>query len=520
MFKQELIARKIVSTFGVDGEQDLMDASNSTKKLLETWESIPSRAFLGCYSAALHELRRLEEELNINDVQEQCLSKFNANDALKNLEQLEIGKARIESSDLKKLAWISYNPERNANYIDNLKLELSKGIIRSPLYGVPVGIKDIFDVEGFRSTWGSQSRKNTPPAESDGDLARALRKSGCVIVGKQHTAELAMSPTGFNDYYGQGQNPLHPDRISGGSSSGAAMSVAAGHVLLAFGSDTGGSVRLPAALCGLVGLKPTNGRFSMNGGMPLSVSLDCPGPIAKTVEMCGLGYLAMTGKWPRTANDFYLPWRYFDPEKSSVSFPEFSGVQYVSREVAELAQKLRSYLDSRGVQTRTVSEPDLTTESSLANVVLSVEALLAHGAYLAECPKLIGRQVRRRLLKGLYIDSNAYASAMLYRSYYLSEFLKKSFAGSRVLVLPVTPAAAPLVNETLTGTLKEVEEKFSELSSWTRAINYLGLPSITLPLGSDPDGLPLGLQLVGRPYDEEHLITIAQDIERGINNEF
>jgi aspartyl-tRNA(Asn)/glutamyl-tRNA(Gln) amidotransferase subunit A len=152
--------------------------------------------------------------------------------------------------------------------------------------------------------------------------------------------------------------------------------------------------------------------------------------------------------------------------------------------------------------------------------VLSVEALLAHGAYLAECPKLIGRQVRRRLLKGLYIDSNAYASAMLYRSYYLSEFLKKSFAGSRVLVLPVTPAAAPLVNETLTGTLKEVEEKFSELSSWTRAINYLGLPSITLPLGSDPDGLPLGLQLVGRPYDEEHLITIAQDIERGINNEF
>lgn len=101
MFKQELIATKIVSTFGVDGEQDLMDASNSTKKLLETWESIPSRAFLGCYSAALHELRCLEEELNINDVHEQCLSKFNANDALNNLEQLEIGKARIESSDLK-----------------------------------------------------------------------------------------------------------------------------------------------------------------------------------------------------------------------------------------------------------------------------------------------------------------------------------------------------------------------------------------------------------------------------------
>lgn len=520
MFKQELIAEKVISKFGDDGRKDLLDSRNAIEELSSFVNASTSGAVIGSYSATLQKYQSSAEEIEKKCPQEKCFVNYNKNDALKNIDLLDVSTARVRESDLKDLIWMSYSPEKDFEYIARLKDEASKGALRSPLHGLPVGVKDIFDVEGFQSTWGSKSRSTTPCSRSDGDLAKELKRSGCVIVGKQHTAELAMSPTGFNDYYGQGINPLHADRISGGSSSGAAMSVAAGHVPLAFGSDTGGSVRLPAALCGLVGLKPTNSRFTMNGGMPLSASLDCPGPIAKTVEMCGLGYMAMTGNWKGESNKFYMPWRDFDPELSSAAFPKFLGIQNVSREVEDLAKNLRSYLNTRGVRTSTVDEPDLTIESSLANMILSVEALLAHYSCLSRTPELIGRQVRRRLLKGLYVDTESYAKALLYRSYYLENFIQRSFGESRVLVLPVTPGSAPLVTETLTGEPKEDEKKFAELSVWTRAINYLGVPSITLPLGFDQEGLPIGLQIVGRPYDELHLIAFAYDVEKGIKNGF
>lgn len=329
-------------------------------------------------------------------------------------EEISNSLLKIERSGIKDLIWFEHIERGSNEDIERLKNEAREGHYRSPLHGLPVGIKDIYDAQGFRSTWGSKHRANSSQCSTDSDLSSSLKKSGCVILGKQHTAELAMSPTGFNENFGQGINPNHPDYISGGSSSGAAMSVAAKQVSLAYGSDTGGSVRLPAALCGLVGMKPTHGRFRMRGAMPLSPSLDCPGPIAHSVDLCGMGFMAMAADWPLSDGLFLCPWRKLDEEDASVSIPDISASKHASSSVKSIFSNIGSKMEKMKIASTFCREPDMLNVSAMANIILSVEALSIHKKMLQSSPELFGRQVRRRLLKVSLLMKNT----MLRLNYY------------------------------------------------------------------------------------------------------
>ena len=188
---------------------------------------------------------------------------------------------RIDHAAPARLAWRQVDADgalARARYLDN---ERSLGRVRGPLHGVPLGLKDMFDRRGHVSAWGSAMRSGAAAASEDATIVQRLEAAGAIVLGTQHMAEFAMSPTGLNAGLGPGRNPWNMEHVSGGSSSGAGMSVGAGHVPLAIGSDTGGSVRLPAAMCGVSGLKPTQYRISAAGVMPLSPSLDCVGPLGQ-----------------------------------------------------------------------------------------------------------------------------------------------------------------------------------------------------------------------------------------------
>ena len=201
----------------------------------------------------------------------------------------------IDASELGKLAWREIDRAEALTCARSLDAGHANGLTRGLLQGIPVGIKDMFDRQGHVAGWGSRMRAHEAPATQDATIVTRLRAAGAVIVGVQHMAEFAMSPTGLNATYGPGRNPWNIDHVCGGSSSGGGMTVGAGHVPLAIGSDTGGSVRLPAAFCGVPGMKPTQYRVSLAGAMPLSPNLDTLGPLAESVALCGRALMALSG---------------------------------------------------------------------------------------------------------------------------------------------------------------------------------------------------------------------------------
>lgn len=422
--------------------------------------------------------------------------------------------ARIQAGGALSAAWLWLDKAGAQERAAALDAELAGGGVTGPLQGLPIGYKDMFDRRGRRAGWGSVARDDVAPASRDATIVTRLERAGGVLLGALHMAEFAMSPTGLNDHLGHGCNPHHIEYVSGGSSSGAGMVVGAGQVPLAIGSDTGGSVRLPAALCGVAGLKPTQFRVSVFGAMPLSPSLDCIGPLAHSADLCGSALAAMAGADPHDRSCVDMPfcdgaWRGRSAADFTVAIPRLEQGDHVSAEMLAVVRHARAVLAEAGVRFVEVPLPDLALYGQLGSVLLAAESAALHREGMLRRPHMFGRQVRRRLSRGLLLSGQDYFDALRLRAPLLRGFMREVLGGADALLLPTTPAAAPRIKDTIGSDHARLEREFGKLSYWTRGINYLGLPALSLPAGRDAAGLPLGVQLVGAPFDEARILAIA-----------
>ncbi|KQP39868.1 amidase [Pseudorhodoferax sp. Leaf274] len=390
------------------------------------------------------------------------------------------------------------------------------GRVQRPLLGLAYARKDMFDRAGEPSECGSRILRGHV-ADATATVLERLDAAGAIDLGALHMAEFAMSPTGFNAHWGHGRNPWSGSHVSGGSSSGSGVAVAAGLVGAALGSDTGGSVRLPAAICGVTGLKPTQHLVSVHGVMPLAPSLDCVGFLAPSAHACARLLSAVSGPDPRdpacldVARADYAAGIGAPLDGSiQVAVPRLPADAPASDEVRAMLAAVVEQLRAQGVRIAEVTLPDLAELGLLCTLVLGAEAASIHRRWLAERPQDYGEQVRRRLERGLLYPAAHYVDALRLRPVLLQRFLAQCLPGdTQALLLPVLPHAVPTIAETTAGSDDEIEQRFGHFSFWTRAINYLGVPALALPAGRTGNGLPNGVQLVGRPCGERALLRIG-----------
>ncbi len=370
--------------------------------------------------------------------------------------------------------------------------ELRQGIDRGPLHGIPVAIKDLFDVAGHVTTAGAHPGFRPPPAKADCDVVARLRVGGAVFLGKTALHEWALGFSTNNEHFGPSRNPHDPARIPGGSSGGSAAALAAGLAPLALGTDTGGSIRVPAALCGVVGLKPTYGLVSLGGVTPLSRSLDHAGPMATTVEDTFLMLEAMC--------DF----RRGAAPRARVLIPEGSMFDDVDPEIEGLVRAAAARLG----ETERVNLGDMGAVLRASTVILYSEAATFHEERLTDHPDWFGSSVRERLPLGLTYQAAEYARAREVQREWTAT-LTRLLGEDAVLALPTTLVPATPIGD------PEGAELSRLMSRLTAPFNLAGAPALSVPVGR-VRGLPAGMQLVAAPGCEALLWEAGQRLEAGV----
>jgi aspartyl-tRNA(Asn)/glutamyl-tRNA(Gln) amidotransferase subunit A len=395
---------------------------------------------------------------------------------------------------------------------------LAKGGGRGALHGVPLAHKDMYYDAGRVVTCGSKIRRDFVASTTSTALQR-LKDAGTVRLGTLQMAEFAYGPTGHNAHFGAVHNPWRFDHITGGSSSGSGAAVAARLTFAALGSDTGGSVRMPAHFCGVTGLKTTVGRISRAGAMPLSQSLDTVGPLARTAGDCALLLGLMAGADPAdpTAVGGPLP-DYMaaaqQPVKGlTIGIPTAFYVDDLDPEVARIIDETVAVLKREGATIVQVELPDQRQLAAASQLVLAVEAAAFHKRWMIERPQDYGPQVLMRLQNGLAVPAVSYLEAMRWRGPALAAHLA-AVNGVDAVIAPVAPVAAPTIAESDVGNSPGADAVIQRLTRFTRPVNYLGLPSLAVPSGFTRDGLPVGMQLIGRPFDEATLLRIGAAFQR------
>jgi len=395
---------------------------------------------------------------------------------------------------------------------------LARGNSGGALHGVPLAHKDMYYDAGKVVTCGSKIRRDFVATTTSTALQR-LKDSGTIRLGSLQMSEFAYGPTGHNAHFGAVHNPWAIDHITGGSSSGSGSAVAARLTFAALGSDTGGSIRMPAHFCGVTGLKTTVGRISRAGAMPLSQSLDTVGPLARTAEDCALLLGLMAGADPAdpTAIAGSLP-DYMAATRGqikglTIGVPTAFYVDDLDPEVARILDETVAVLKREGAKIVQVELPDQRQLTAACQFVLAVEAAAFHKRWMIERPQDYGPQVLMRLQNGLAIPGVSYLEVMRWRGPALAAHLA-AVDGVDAVLAPVAPVAAPTIAESDVGNSPDAEAVIQRLTRFTRPINYLGLPSLSIPAGFTDRGLPVGMQLVGRSFDEAMLLRIGAAFQR------
>jgi aspartyl-tRNA(Asn)/glutamyl-tRNA(Gln) amidotransferase subunit A len=415
-------------------------------------------------------------------------------------------------------AFMTIEPEAALAAADAADAKLAKGNAGGALHGVPLAHKDMYYDAGHVVTCGSKIRREFVATTTSTALQR-LKDAGTVRLGSLQMSEFAYGPTGHNAHYGPVRNPWAFDRITGGSSSGSGSAVAARLTFAALGSDTGGSIRMPAHFCGVTGLKTTYGRISRAGAMPLSQSLDTVGPLARSAEDCALLMSLMAGADPEDPTAVagpvpdYVAATRETLKGLSIGVPSSFYVDDLDPEVAAALDETMAVLKREGAQIVKVELPDQRQLSAACQIVLAVEATAFHKRWLIERPQDYGAQVLMRLQNGLAIPGVSYLEAMRWRGPALAAHLA-AVAGVDAVISPVAPVAAPTIAESDIGNSPGAEAVIQRLTRFTRTINYLGLPSLAIPVGFTPAGLPVGMQLIGRSFDEAMLLRIGAAFQR------
>lgn len=393
---------------------------------------------------------------------------------------------------------------------------LARGEATGALHGVPLAHKDMYDRAGFVTGCGSKIRA-THRATQTSTVMQRLETAGAISIGRLNMSEFAMGPTGYNHHHGRALNPIDPARITGGSSSGSGSAVGAGVVLAALGSDTGGSIRLPAACCGVVGIKPTQGRVSRHGVMPLSFSQDCVGPLARSVEDAYRILQIIAGPDGEDTTCVAAP--QLEPLTEDVSHLRVGllggmfeqGLDDVVTSALETCALVLAKEVKWLGKAATVEMPDI---AELANVVAMAEAGTVHFNWMQKCPEDYGPQIRMRLSQSLAIPAPIYLRALQMRSVMLESFLTVAFGSADVLIAPIMPFLPPLSGEVDVGTSARMNTVVSAMTSFTRPFSFLGLPVVTLPVAASATDLPIAIQVIARPWREDLAASVARRLER------
>jgi aspartyl-tRNA(Asn)/glutamyl-tRNA(Gln) amidotransferase subunit A len=400
-----------------------------------------------------------------------------------------------------------------------LDAEIAQGRVRGPLAGVPMAHKDMYYREGVASSCGSRITRERP-APSTATALKRLDTAGALQFGVLNMTEFAYGPTGHNYHYGHCRNAWHPDYITGGSSSGAGTSVAARANFAALGSDTGGSIRLPAHFCGITGIKTTYGRVSRAGAMPLSFSMDTVGPLARTVEDCALilGVIAGSDAADPTASrqpvPDYLAALGRPVRGLRIGVPK--GYFYDGADPA-IEQLVRSSLEvfrSLGCQVVEVGVPAIEPWNQAGTAIIAAEAAALHANWLRERPQDYSEQVRARLELGAAVAATQYINALRLRDQALKIWLAEVMSEVDAVHAPCVTFATPTIAETDVGGGQKMSQVLAQVTRLMRPVNYLGLPSLAVPCGFQPHGLPCAFQLIGRPFDEALLFRLGHAYQR------
>lgn len=395
----------------------------------------------------------------------------------------------------------------------------------SPLDGIPVALKDIFLCNGMPTSGGSPLLMDLLPQE-DGFAVARLRAAGAVVVGKTNTHEAALGTTTVNPHFGATRNPWDPARVAGGSSGGSAAALAAGLAYGATGSDTGGSIRIPAALCGVVGIKPTFGRVGRSGVVPLSWSLDHVGPMARTVEDVALLLEIMAGHDPHDPGSSVQDPLHVTPGLRQgvaglrIGMPRRFFVEQLDPQVLEAYHRALEVLEALGARVVEVDWPSREEAEDILAVttlIMSTEGAAWHEPLLRQHAHRYGDDVRHRLQMGLQVTAREYLKALRIGRW-LQERLSRVFDAVDVVATPTCPVTAFPIGAREIQVLNMVVGAPASLSRFTRLANLTGWPAVSVPCARDRDGLPVGLQLMGRPWDETTLLRVAwaYEQERGV----
>ena len=430
--------------------------------------------------------------------------------AKREISSLELTRAqleRIRAWDGKINAFITLTEAAALQAAREAQSEIQVEAPRSPLHGVPLALKDLFETQGVRTTAGSKFfRDYIPP--SDGAVVAALRSTGTVLLGKLNMHEIALGVTNVNPHYGACRNPWNLERISGGSSGGSAAALAAEFCAGALGSDTGGSIRIPASLCGVVGLKPTYGRISLRGVIPLSWNLDHAGPMARRVEDVA-ALLQVTASYDpqdpysvRVPVDDYLEGIELGVEGWRIALASDEFFSQADSEVLHLVQTAADLLEQLGAHVETREVPQGYQAAKANGLMVISDAAAYHRQRLEERPQDFGEDVLRRLRNGAAYSAGEYILARRTQSNLRRQY-ESFFEQVDVLLTPTTPVTAPPIEG------PDAVEQAGRLTRFTAPFNLTGLPAISLPCGFTQNGMPVGLQMIAAPWAERKLLRAA-----------
>jgi aspartyl-tRNA(Asn)/glutamyl-tRNA(Gln) amidotransferase subunit A len=398
--------------------------------------------------------------------------------------------------------------------------ELMAGRAVGPLHGVPWAPKDLYSTKGVRTTGGSRILADSVPA-ADATVVARLARAGAILLGKLNMHEFAYGPEGLNGHYGDARNPWSADahRVAGGSSSGSGVAVAAGLAPGSLGSDTGGSIRIPASLCGITGLKPTYGRASRAGVLPLAWSMDHVGPMARSARDCALMLGAIAGYDPADRTTSVLP----VPDYAAALTGDVKGLRVgllrahftdvATPEVKEAIAAAAKRLEGAGA---VVDEVNLTQIAHVATgsaAIVASEALAYHAAWMRTRPQDYQPDVRERLRLGAFVTGAHYVRSQQVRAL-LAREVDDVLARRDVLLAPATPLVAPVLGERETTLGDGPSDVRAALLRCARPFNFSGHPACAAPCGLTAGGLPIGMQVVGRPFDEATVLRVVDAYQR------
>ncbi len=393
--------------------------------------------------------------------------------------------------------------------------EIVKGKYRGPLHGIPISLKDLFYTRGIRTTAGSRILRNFVPKEN-AVAAERLFEAGAILVGKTNLHEFAYGATNVNPHYGPVRNCWAPDRISGGSSGGSAVSVASALAVASLGTDTGGSIRIPSAACGCVGLKPTYGCTPLDGVIPLAGTLDHVGPLCRCTEDAGLILDVIADSGPACCGcerESFLIGLKKGLKGMRAGVPKQYFFDRLQPEVRRTVLNAIETMRKAGVEIREVALNRMRDTVSLASEITLGEALAYHWQWLEKRPGDYGPDVRARMLDGRKQLSVTYVRAQQSRRLYAEDFAR-AIAPVDVLLMPTLPVVAPKLDEKEVSIGRRREDVRLALLRLTRPGNLSGFPSISVPCGFSADGLPIGLQITGHPWGEATVLRAAYGYEQ------